>query len=296
MWNNPDLDFDFEHEHLSIDEDVHVIPIAVHKMDVNSLANRWFISRRHTFETSSAIFIDDDMFINEYSIHCMLSTFLLNPTKIIAPSHTHLRTTRQFHKADGAQDLMDGHAGWEYQNTYDSTFNMLLPGMSMFSTQYLPELADALEEYGLLPIINEQAAHCDDISMMLTMSMLHEGQRYLLGIDYILITDYSEFRKQEALTNSDQIVRRYEDRSECLTMIMERFLSVNTEQKRAVINPIVEHDRKVDTYSCHECNHCDLRGCWFKEDGDPLTKRKVNYWEKRKGIPTKHASCSVPVP
>jgi len=296
VWNNPKLEFDWNHQHLSIDETEHIIPIKVHQMELNSLANRWFISRSHDFKTSSAIFIDDDMFINEYSIQCMLSTFLLNPSKIIAPSHTHLRTTRQFHKADGGQDLLNGHSSWEYQNTYDTTFNMLLPGMSIFNTKYLSPLATVLEEYELLPIINDQAGHCDDISMMLAMSMLHDGRKYLLGIDYILITDYSEFRKQAALTDSDQIVRRYEDRSECLTMIMEKYESTNTAKGKRPINPVVLHDRKVDTFSCHECNHCDLRGCWFSEDADPITKKKVNYWQKKKGIPTKHANCGVPVP
>merc|ERR1719474_1705230 len=285
VWNNPDLDFDFKHPHLSVDGEVHLIPISVYKMKVNSLANRWFISREHDFETSSVVVIDDDMFINEHSIQCMLRTFLLNPTKVIAPSHTHLRTTRQFHARDGG--------GWEYKNTYDSTFNMLLPGMSMFHSGYLPKLAAALEEYELLPIINEQAAHCDDISMMLSMAMLNGGRRYLLGIDYILITDYSEFRKQAALTDNNQIVRRYEDRSECLTMIMDQFIATNTKKKRTVVNPIVEHDRKVDTYSCHECDHCNLKGCWFKEDGDAITRKKVDHWEKKKGIPSRHVSCSI---
>ena len=298
VWNNPDLDFDFKHKHLVIDKDAHIIPISVHKMDINSLANRWFISRSHDFQTSSVIFIDDDMFINEFSIKCMLDTFLLNPTKIIAPSHTHLRTARQFHKLDGAQDLLNGHSSWEYSNTFGTKFNMLLPGMSIFHIDYLPKLANALEEYQLLPIINDQAAHCDDISMMLSMAMLNEGKRYLLGIDYILITDYSEFRKQAALTDSQSkagLFRRYGDRSECLTMIVNKFMTINEAKGRYPINPIVTHDRRVDSYNCHECEHCDARGCWSKESADPVTKRKVQVWENKRGVRDKHTTCDVPM-
>ena len=290
MWNNPNLDFDFNHQRLKTDDTYHIIPISVHKMDINSLANRWFISRSHDFQTSSVIVIDDDMFINEFSIKCMLETFLMNPTKIISPSHTHLRTTRQLEKAEN---------GWSYVNDVHTTaFNMLLPGMSMFNTAYLHKLADALEEYELLPIINDQAAHCDDISMMLSMAMLNEGKRYLLGIDYILITDYSEFRKQAALTDSQSkagLFRRYGDRSECLTMIVNKFMTINEAKGTYPINPIVTHDRRVDSYNCHECEHCDARGCWFKESADPVTKRKVQVWENKRGIRDKHTTCDVPM-
>merc|ERR1712224_424196 len=166
-------------------------------------------------------------------------------------------------------------------------------GMSMFHSDYLPKLAALLEEYELLPIINEQAAHCDDISMMLSMAMLNEGKRYLLGIDYILITEYSKHRKQAALTDTRFIGRRYLHRSECLTMIMNQFITINTKHKKSVVNPIVSHDRDVDTYSCHECDHCDSRACWFKEDGDIITRMKVNYWERKKGTPSRHESLTL---
>ena len=162
------------------------------------------------------------------------------------------------------RDPDTGRLRWEYMNTYDTKFNMLLPGMSMFNTEYLPKLALTLSEYGLLSIIDEQIAHCDDISMMLSMSMLNEGRKYLLGIDYILIGDYSEFRVQEALTDKSHIEIRYEQRSECLTMIMNKFIDRNKKEHKVIINPIVDHERKYDTIDCQKCDWCDYRGCWYK--------------------------------
>ena len=229
------------------------------------MANRWFIASYHNFKTRSAVFIDDDMFINQYSISCMLQTFLRNPSKIIAPSHTHLRTTRQLEKSMDGKDPQTGRLKWEYVNNYGTKFNMLLPGMSMFNTEYLPKVADALTEYELLQIINNQIAHCDDISMMLSMAMINNGNKYLLGIDFILIGDYSSFRKQVALTDKSQIEIRYEQRSECLTMIMNKFIDHNKAKRKIVINPIVHHERALDTIDCQKCDWCDHRGCWYRD-------------------------------
>ena len=259
VWNSPHFDFNFSHNLLFIDDIIHKIPIYVYKQSKNSLANRWFIDKYHKFKTSSAIFIDDDMFINEYSISCMLHTFYLNPFKIIAPSHTHLHTTRQFEKS---KKKWGKNTKWLYKNKHSNKFNMLLPGMSMFNTAYLPKLAQTLIEYNLLNIIDEQIAHCDDISMMLSMSMINNGNKYLFGIDHILITDYSQYRKQRAMTDKSHLSLRYKQRSECLTMIMNQFVNINKNKRKSIINPIVEHQRPFDTIDCHKCTWCDHRGCW----------------------------------
>lgn len=271
VWNNPSLKFNFSHTSLCIDNETHIIPIHIYQQPKNSMANRWFIASYHNFKTSSAVFIDDDMFINQYSISCMLQTFLRNPSKIIAPSHTHLRTTRQLEKDElRGKDPETGRLRWEYVNNWGTKFNMLLPGMSMFNTNYLPKLASTLTEYDLLDIIDNQIAHCDDISMMLSMAMINNGERYLLGIDYILIGDYSSFRKnQAALTDKSQIEVRYSQRSECLTMIMNKFIIHNKSKRKIIINPIVHHERGEDTLDCQKCEWCDHRACWYRNKEYP---------------------------
>ena len=258
VWNNPDLSFDFNHNLLVIDDTDHIIPIHVYPQSINSLANRWFIAEHHSFATESAVFIDDDMFINEHSIACMLETFHQNKWKIVAPSHTHLWTTRQFEQKSGSDNE------WLYKNIHTKRFNMLLPGMSMFNVAYLPKLAHTLVDYDLLPIINEQVAHCDDICMMLSVAMLNHGKPYLLGIDFILIEEFGSFRKQPAMTDKSKLKLRYQQRSECLSMIVQRFMAVNKEKGKEPINPIVDHQHGVDSIDCHKCEYCDNRGCWWK--------------------------------
>eukprot|EP01084_Bolivina_argentea_P207250 353639_1 len=266
VWNNPTLPFNWSHPRLQIDNITHKIPIHIYKQKENSLANRWFISRQHNFKTLSAIFIDDDMYINQYSISCMLHTFLRHKYKIIAPSRTNQRTTRQLIKSSKGKDKY-GRVQWEYFNDKKPKyFNMLLPGMSMFNTKYLDELALTLEKYDLLNIINTQIAHCDDISMMLSMAMINNGNKYLFGIDYILIEDYSIYRtKQKAMTDKSEknwIDIRYEQRSECLTMIMNKFIEYNKKMHQVVIIPIVKHEHSKDVINCRKCQWCDYRGCW----------------------------------
>merc|ERR1712228_226592 len=259
VWNNPNLSFDFAHNLLVRDDATHIIPIFVYEQSMNSLANRWFICEHHLFVTESVLFIDDDMFINQHSVSCMLETFKRHKFKIIAPSFTSMRTIRQFEESDNGKS-------WLYKNGKSQTFNMLLPGMSMFNVAYLPNLASALTEYDLLPIINQQSAHCDDICMMLSIAMLNDGQPYLLGIDFIKIEDMRSLRdeKQKAMTNKKKLKLRYEQRSECLTMIMHKFVTLNKQKGKKIINPIVEHKRGVDTINCHKCQWCDKRGCWYK--------------------------------
>ncbi len=271
VWNNPKVSFNWSHSQLQIDNITHKIPIQIYKQNQNSLANRWFISRQHNFKTFSAVFIDDDMYMNQYTISCMLQTFLRNKYKIITPSWTDQRTTRQLIKSPKGKDKY-GRMQWEYMNNkkkITTDFNMLLPGMSMFNTQYLDTLALTLEEYDLLNIINEQPAHCDDISMMLSMAMINKGNKYLLGIDYILIEDYSIYREenQKAITDKTKknwINLRYKARSECLTMIMDKFILRNKEMHNIVINPIVKHERSKDVINCRNCEWCDYRACWYK--------------------------------
>ena len=270
VWNNPSLSFNRNHTSLHIDNKTHIIPIHVYQQSKNSMANRWFISTYHNFKTQSAIFIDDDMFINEYSISCMLQTFLRHPYRIIAPSHTNVWTTRQLQKTINNEQ---GKIEWEYMNTHGEIFNMLLPGMSMFNTDYLPKLSTCINEYELLDIIDHQIAHCDDIAMILSMSMINEGNKYLLGIHNILIEDYSSLREQTSLTDKRNLKLRYEQRSQCLTMIMQKFIEHNKKIHSFMINPIIDHDMTHDTIDCDKCEWCDDRGCWY-------TRKQLNKLER----------------
>ena len=75
-------------KNIIIDNITHIIPIHVYQQSKNSMANRWFITNYHKFSTQSVIFIDDDFFLNQYTISCMQQTFLMDPSKIISPGMT----------------------------------------------------------------------------------------------------------------------------------------------------------------------------------------------------------------
>ena len=283
IWNNPEIDF----KHNQIFDDIKFmqildIDIIIYPQSQNSLANRWMITKYHTFKTQSAMFIDDDIYASNERISCLLNVWNQHKNNIVSSGG--YRTLQRASDDDNYVNLNKNNVNIRYEFDYKekiitidglntTIFNMLLPGWGMtIKIEYIFKLSQVLQQFHLLQIIDNQMGHCDDIAMALSFSYIFgKNKPYFLGIDNFRLETNDNKRKaagQLPIDLHDYDTRKLQ-RHECLNLFLDNFEKYGLRHI-----PIYDHQIGINTISCDEMSmkpdndmlYCPYSACWERSD------------------------------
>eukprot|EP01084_Bolivina_argentea_P294586 506919_1 len=259
IWNkfDPKKKITFDSKKLLKDSHSYLVDIIIYLQKQNSIANRWMITKYHRFKTHSVMFIDDDIYASEYQIKCLLNLWNRNKNRIIGSDG--YRTLQPTENIPNVYEF--GYRALNISNN-DAIFNYLLPGWGLtMSIQNAFKLSNILLEYYLFDIIDGQVAHCDDIAIALSFSVIFgENNPIYYAIDHMRpMTDERKRNKVQTAADGHDYVTRKLHRNQCLNLLLNQFI----EYGLAYI-PVYNHYISNHSISCYKNNllHCPSSVCY----------------------------------
>lgn len=177
--------------------------------DSNSLNNRWILPIPY-INTKSILIHDDDIFINDEALVCMMKIWQNNQDRIVSHSMRNIEVLKH-QKGKYIEDLMHSHV-----ETYAIATNLLL-----VSSKYLELYQEKMKnEHKLQAYIESNTGLCDDILFNLIVSK-HSG----LGPLQVLLPSKSiyPFDHCNSYHNIKEMKNFLELRNECINHLLSNY-------------------------------------------------------------------------
>jgi lipopolysaccharide biosynthesis glycosyltransferase len=198
VWNNQDHPFS-----LPMPSDRRFIFL---QSPSNSLNSRWMLTLDHITAETIALNLDDDIYVTQEGLRCLLNWHRNDPSRLIAPFVR--RVDRQSYVLDELED--------------SSTYSIVLPRILILPVSYMRMYASPAMQQRR-DYVDLQSAHCDDILLnILAQSMASKGPLRVVLPKSSIIDFYAYCWKQnKTLTGGLSLeVDRSKKRSECVQGLM----------------------------------------------------------------------------
>ncbi len=248
VWNSPEVDFSFgmlNNTKVKIGDKttkqifltnkcLKIVPLIIYQQESNNILNRWLIANYHKFSTKSAVFIDDDIYYNQYAIDSLLKTWQKYPCKIIGPSRAARYLTRN-----------------KYTINKDH-FNFFIP-RTIWPTYFLKPMADNIYKFDLHHLGLCSSTSDDLLSWAaLSAGMQHKYLFEIKKLKFKPIPD--DIRQTKPISGS--VKGWWPHRSKCVGEITNRIIGNQT-----LINLFGDYFRQNNSLDCYECKWCDEKAC-----------------------------------
>jgi hypothetical protein len=178
IWNNANLTGADELRTLALDAGV---PLRVVVASVNSMNNRFAIW--DTLETEGVVVQDDDMWVEEESLGCMLDAWTRTPDLLVGTKDE--RTHFKLNEMNRPVELVgnkcvpsDAGDGITKCHFWGDDYSMVLPHPWVLSRKYL----QMYMESHVLPVLVDDMFNCDDIALNAVVANFTHAPPLLLDV------------------------------------------------------------------------------------------------------------------
>lgn len=213
IWNNEDLSGATELRTVALDGGV---PLRVVPARVNSMNNRFAIW--DSLETEGVIVQDDDMWVDEQSLECMIDAWKKTPDLLVgvADERTHFKRDAENRPVELApacvpSNIGDGTMECEF---WGDDYSMVLPHPWVLSRKYL----QLYMESQTLPALVDDLFNCDDIALNAIVANFTHAPPVLLEVPVYRADIWST---DSALWSSDKEWPLH--RTQCLERVRDFF-------------------------------------------------------------------------
>ncbi|KAI8799703.1 glycosyl transferase family 64 domain-containing protein [Cladochytrium replicatum] len=152
-------------------------PLFILHQTKNSLNNRW-TTTIDFIETDAVLNIDDDIFVNEDGITCMLVHWLEDPTQIIGPFARQISADNQYIMDERFEDR--------------ATYSLILPRIMLLNRRHLLMYRDSDYSSTLQSYVDSQEGHCDDITLNAIVAYTGKKPPFRVILPPQTVIDYYE--------------------------------------------------------------------------------------------------------
>ncbi|KAI8808798.1 glycosyl transferase family 64 domain-containing protein [Cladochytrium replicatum] len=152
-------------------------PLYILHQTKNSLNNRW-TSTIDFIETDAVLNIDDDIFVNEDGITCMLVHWLEDPMQIVGPFARQISEDNQYIMDERFDDR--------------ATYSLILPRVMILNRRHLLLYRDSDFSSPLQGYVDSQEGHCDDIALNAMVAYTGKKPAFRVILPRQSVIDYYE--------------------------------------------------------------------------------------------------------
>jgi len=250
VWNNPQDPGAMEELRLMNNEEG--VPMQVIAADVNSMNNRFAVWE--TVSTDGVIIQDDDMWVDEADLSCLVDIWRAEPGRLVGASNerTHIKRDATGHLSEMSprceQDVYLDHNGNRvygndtYCKFWGEEYSMLLPHPWVLSRRYLQLYTESHEATALVDSMH----NCDDIYLNAVVSNYTRAPPVAV---HVRVHRYPTWMDGGAMWVSDH--KWKEHRGQCLEKVNSYYVGEPMSPDTGTVFRLASHSLTCQTEAAH---------------------------------------------